>query len=216
MIQNKFENLFVIGVTGGIGSGKSTVTRLLDSNGEYTIDADKIAKEIMEKGSPALQKIHESFGDSVFFEDGSLDRQSLSKIVFSNKDQLDLLNSITHPIVAGMIRERLGKISEEIGKHKNKNTAKPVIAVVDVPIPIEIGFIDVCDLIVVVSTSLEIRIQRIMERNSFSRELALERINSQMSDEQYRSIAQVIIENDGTVEELAEKVNSIYRNNNGI
>lgn len=197
----------VIGVTGGIGSGKSTVSRILRDLGAKIVDADKIARKIVVKGGKPLEDLVNFFGSEILDADGELNRKKLAEIVFNKSEKLEALNNITH-----------GYIAEEIIKavncYKTDNTTD--IIVIDAPIPIEHGFIDQADEIWVVTASREVRIARIMERNGFSREEAEKRIDSQQSDEAYIRLADEVIVNEGSIEELENTVAKLYVKIKGV
>lgn len=190
----------VIGVTGGIGSGKSTVSKILASFGAHIIDADILARQIVEKGQKALEEIVNNFGETILDSEGNLDRKKLSGIVFKDKQKLEQLNKITHNHVAQ-------KIIEELNNLKDSE-----IAVVDAPIPIEHGFIDVVDEIWVVVADKEVRIKRVMERSGLTYNEVEDRINSQLSDEFYKSISDIVVINNGSFEELKQQVTKYYYN----
>ncbi|WP_010252504.1 dephospho-CoA kinase [Acetivibrio cellulolyticus] len=188
----------IIGVTGGIGSGKSTVSKILASFGAHIIDADRLAKEIVEKGQNALNEIVDYFGPSVLNAEGNLDRKKLSHIVFKDKNKLEILNNITHNNVAQKIIERLDSLDDN------------ETAVVDAPIPIKHGFLDVVHEVWVVTADKEVRIKRVMERSGLTYNEVEDRINSQLSDDFYKSISNTVIINNGTVEELLLQVKNYY------
>ncbi len=188
----------IIGVTGGIGSGKSTVSKMLASFGAQIIDADMLAKQIVEKGQKALEEIVECFGDEILDLEGNLDRKELSGIVFKDKQKLEELNRITHDHVAKRIIEKIDSLN------------KIEIAVVDAPIPIEHGFLDVVDEVWVVIADREVRIKRVMERSGLTYNEVEDRINAQLSDDYYKSISEVVIVNNGSVEELRQQVKKYY------
>lgn len=188
----------IIGVTGGIGSGKSTVSKILASFGAQIIDADILARQIVEKGQKALEEIVSYFGETILDCEGNLDRKKLSGIVFKDKQKLEALNRITHKHVAERIIENIKKLKEN------------EVAVVDAPIPIEHGFIDVVDEIWVVIADKEVRIKRVMDRSGLTYNEVEDRINSQLSDEYYKSISDKIIVNNGSIEELRRQVINYY------
>ncbi|MEN2773836.1 dephospho-CoA kinase [Acetivibrio clariflavus] len=188
----------IIGVTGGIGSGKSTVSKILASFGAQVIDADVLARQIVQKGQKALEEIVNYFGEAVLDSEGNLDRKKLSGIVFKDKKKLEALNSITHKYIAGKIIEEIKKINED------------ETVVVDAPIPIEHGFIDVVDEIWAVIADKEVRIKRVMERSGLTYNEVEDRINSQLSDEFYLSISDRVIVNNGSVEELRLQVEKYF------
>lgn len=190
----------IIGITGGIGSGKSTVARILRVLGAKVIDADKIAREVTAKGQPALDEIVEYFGKDILNEDGELDRKKLGKIVFEDKEKLKVLNSITHKYVIERIINELERLKEE-----NAN-----IIVLDVPLPVEHGFLDVVDEVWLVTANKDTRIKRIMERSGLTYEEVIKRMEAQKSDEEYLKIADEVIYNDGSMEELESTVAKLY------
>ena len=196
--------LFTIGVTGGIGSGKSTVARILQKHGADVIFADNIAKEITEPGMPAYREILEYFGTDIIGEDNKINRKKLAGIVFSDNTKLQRLNEITHSIVA-----------EEIIKLINgyQNLGRKLV-VVEAIAPIEHGFLDLVDTVWVVLADESTRIERVMKRSQLTYDEARKRIKSQMSDEMYISIADQIIYNDGTLIELEEKVWGLLKDDN--
>ncbi len=188
----------IIGVTGGIGSGKSTVSRMLAAIGAHIIDADRLAKETVEKGQKALAEIVAAFGTSVLDAEGNLDRKKLSQIVFKDKQKLELLNGITHNHVAQKIVEKLDSLDES------------ETAIVDAPIPIEHGFLDVVHEVWAVIADRDVRIKRVMERSGLTYNEVEDRINFQLSDEFYRNISNIVIVNNGPIEELREQVEKYY------
>lgn len=191
----------VIGVTGGIGSGKSTVSRILCDLGAKIVDADRIAREVVRKGENALLEIVDYFGAGILNADSDLDRKRLAAEVFDNPEKLKVLNDITHKYVA----ERIIELVELL---KNKYGAE--LIVVDVPIPVEHGFVDVVDAIWVVTADMELRASRVMERSGLSYEDVVKRMRMQMSDDEYARIADELIINNSTFEELEEEVARLY------
>lgn len=194
----------VIGITGPIGSGKSTVTGiLLKSYGAKIINADDIYKEIVKAGQKALKEIVDSFGSGILDNSGELDRRKLGEIVFKDSEKLKLLNSITHKYVV-----------ERIIREININRASCEVQVLglECPIPVEHGFVDVADEIWVVTARMETRIKRIMNRNNLSYDEAIDRINSQKSEEEYIKIARHVIYNNGDILALEEKIKELINN----
>ncbi len=183
----------VIGVTGGTGSGKSTVSEILEKQGARVLDADKIAKELQKKGTSTFKKIVKVFGEDVVDkETGELDRPKLSGIVFEDREKRLLLNGIVHKEVAKVFKKRL-KILEEAGTN---------VAVLDVPLPTEEGFFDLANCVWAVVANDDLRIERIMNRSGITEEAAEKRIASQLSNREYAELADVVIDNEGTYEEL--------------
>lgn len=191
----------IIGVTGGIGSGKSTVTRILADLGAKVIDADRIAREVVRKGQPALDELVGVFGPSILDENGELDRKKLAGIVFNDRIRLEELNRITHKHVTD-------KIVKAVDKFEREGNAETLV--LDVPIPVKEGFRDLANEIWTVTADKETRIKRVMERSGASREEVLERINSQAREENYTGIADVVIENNGSIEDLEKSVVKLY------
>ncbi|HHW49214.1 MAG TPA: dephospho-CoA kinase [Clostridiaceae bacterium] len=193
--------LMVIGITGGIGSGKSTVSKILRDLGAKVIDADRISREVTAKGKKAYDEIVDTFGSGVLNEDGELDRKKLADIVFNDQEKLKLLEGIVHKYVI-----------EEIEKRVNaaKNEWSSDIIVLDVPIPVKRGFIDLVDQVWVVTCDMETRIKRIMERSGYTYEEAVKRINSQMKEDEYLKIADEVLVNNGSIEELENSVAKLY------
>lgn len=188
----------IVGLTGGIGTGKSTVSKLFKENGADIYDADIIAKEIMEE-LETIEEIEKEFGSSILDKNQKLDRQKLKEIVFKNKEKLEILNKIVHPKVI----KRFENIKSNIKKEE--------IAIFDIPLLFEAKMENLCDLIVVVDIDREKQIKRIIERDGIEEELAEKIIDSQMSSETKRKKADIVIENNGTLIDLEEKVFEIYR-----
>ena len=189
----------VIGITGGIGSGKSTVSRILSEKLNAPIlDADKIAKEAV--NSPEIiSKIKKFFGESIFDNPQLINREKLSDIVFSNENKLLELNKIIHPYVM-----------EEIEKKVNELKQDNEYIILDVPLPNE-SFINISDKIIVVVANEENRIKRVMMRSNLSEDSVKKRIEKQMPVENYIKLADFIIKNNGSMEELVEKINEICK-----
>ncbi|MDD2426815.1 MAG: dephospho-CoA kinase [Eubacteriales bacterium] len=189
--------MFVIGITGGIGTGKTTVASIVKAVGIPVLDADQISHELTDKPSPTLDKIFAVFGEDLKNEAGTLDRSKMADLVFQNKRALDQLESIVHEDVMNFIISELNQA---------RRTKTRVIAL-DVPIPVKHGFLDQSDLVWVVTCSREKRIQRLMRRG-LSQEDAERRLAVQMTDEEYQAIADYVIDNNGSLEELYQKVRS--------
>ena len=189
--------MFIIGLTGGIGTGKSTVSKYLEEKGCLILDADAISRKMTEKGMPALAEIVKAFGQNLILEDGNLDRASLGNIVFNNKEKLDTLQSI--------ITEKVVEyINLEIKKLKSNNYRG--IVVVDAPLLFECNMQGIGDENWLVSVDLDIRISRVMARDGLTKEQILSRINNQMSQEDKEKLSHVILNNSGTLEELYEQI----------
>ncbi len=191
----------IIGVTGGIGSGKSTVSRTLRDLGAAVVDADILAKNVTAGGKEALNELVNYFGQDIIKESGELDRVKLASIAFGDKVKLHALNSITHKHIVERIRDTI-KVLE--------STTKWDFIVIDAPIPLEKGFLDLADEVWVVIADRETRIKRVMDRSGFSYEAVIDRINAQMSDDEYLRIADEVFYNNGTVEELEQAVVKLF------
>lgn len=190
--------MFIIGLTGGIGTGKSTVSKYLEEKGCLILDADAISRKMTEKGMPALAEIAKAFGQNLILEDGNLDRASLGNIVFNNKEKLDTLQSI--------ITEKVVEyINLEIKKLKSNNYTG--IVVVDAPLLFECNMQGIGDENWLVSVDLDIRISRVIARDGLTKEQILSRINNQMSQEDKEKLSHVILDNSGSLEELYEQIN---------
>jgi dephospho-CoA kinase len=186
-----------IGLTGGIGSGKSTVSELLAAHGAVVVDADRIAREVVEPGTPGLAAVAEAFGDAVLAADGSLNRPALAAIVFSDPEARRRLDGIVHPLVRRRTAELVAAAPED------------AVVVNDVPLLVETGQASSYDLVVVVEADPEIRVARLVQRG-LTEDDARARIAAQAGDEQRRAVAHVVLDNSGTPEELAAQVDRFW------
>ncbi|HHW22191.1 MAG TPA: dephospho-CoA kinase [Clostridiaceae bacterium] len=191
----------IIGVTGGIGAGKSSVSGILKELGAVVLDADRISREVVEPHKPAWHEIRHTFGADVFNEDGTLNRKKLAGIVFSSEEKKLEIERIIHKEVIAYIEDRLKDL---------KDSGYDGVVVLDVPIPVERGFLDIVDRVWVVFSDDEARVERVMKRSGLSREEACKRINSQLTQEEYKKLAHETIENNGSFDELKEKVTALY------
>ena len=192
----------VIGLTGKTGAGKSTVAAFLKKKGCFIIDGDKIARDILLPGEPAVKELSDTFGEDIILPDGSVDRKKLASRAFSSRENTDRLNSITHP----RITERFIKERDTAERDGYK------IAVIDAAALLESDCKRLCSFFVVVTAPEEIRLERILKRDGITREQALTRINAQKSDEYYFSQADYIVKNyppygiDDELERLAREL----------
>lgn len=186
----------IIGVTGGIGSGKSTVSSILKDFGAFIIDADVISRQVVMPGEKALIELTEEFGSDILDDWGQLNRKMLADIVFNDKKKLLVLNDIVHKYVAK-------RIKDDVEEQLKINTK---IIVIDAPIPIKNGFLDLCDEVWTVAASMEIRIKRIMQRNGMTYDEAVSRIESQIREDEYLKIADTVIYNNGDITDLKKRV----------
>lgn len=192
--------MLLIGLTGNIASGKSTVARLLSERGATIIDADVLARRVVEPGMPAFDEIVRRWGTQVVAPDGSLDRDALRRLVFSHHDQLEELNQIVHPEVAAY-RDRLVNEARARGDR---------LVVQDIPLLFERGIVDQFDRIVLVDAPRPMRLERLMRERGLSETDAMDMITAQMPAELKRARADYIIENVGTVRELEERVSEVW------
>ncbi|WP_299957962.1 dephospho-CoA kinase [uncultured Modestobacter sp.] len=182
-----------IGLTGGIGSGKSTVASLLAERGALIVDADRIAREVVEPGAPGLAAVVEAFGTEVLTADGSLDRAALAAVVFGDPAARARLDDIVHPLVRARAAQLVSAAPEG------------AVVVQDVPLLVETGQAGAHDLVLVVEADPETRVGRLVGRG-LSAEDARARMASQATDEQRRAVADVVLSNDGDQEALAAQV----------
>jgi dephospho-CoA kinase len=185
-----------VGLSGGVGSGKSTVAALLVEHGAALIDADAIAREVVEPGTPGYAAVVDRFGDAVV-ADGRLDRPALAKLVFSDDQSRLDLNAIVHPLVG----ERVGELMEQ--------TAPDAIVVYDVPLLVESHAEGGFDVVVIVLAPPELRVQRLAGRG-MPEDDARARMAAQASDDERRAVADEIIENGGSRAELKAQVDAVW------
>jgi dephospho-CoA kinase len=186
-----------VGLTGGIGAGKSAVAQLLAEHGAPIIDADALAREVVAPGTPGLAEIVAAFGDEVLLPDGSLDRPALGRIVFADPEQRRRLEKITHPL-----------IGEETFRRMDAYADRPVV-VHDVPLLAEGRMEGLYDCVIVVEAPREVRLTR-LEQRGLPRAEAEGRMSTQATDEQRRAIATYVIDNAGTLDDLRRQVDEIW------
>ncbi|MDG0874655.1 dephospho-CoA kinase [Paenibacillus thiaminolyticus] len=190
-----------IGLTGGIASGKSTVSRLLVERGALLVDADRIAREIVLPGSPALDQIADRFGADMLLPDGSLDRKRLGNVVFSDAAKRKALEEITHPAIRQEMMMQMRRLEEE---HPQS------LVVVDVPLLYESGLTDRFEEIVVVYVPQAIQLERLMRRDGLTEAEASERLLSQWDIEKKRERADYVIDNSKGMEETRQQVEQFW------
>ena len=194
--------MLVVGLTGGIGSGKSTVLRLFEKLGAITIDADKLAREVVKPGRPAWREIKERFGSSVFHRNSALDRKRLAKIIFRDEKGRRDLNQIIHPRVF----EEEKRLLDEARKRKKK------VVVVDAPLMIETGSHKWKDVLVVMSSTTDEQLRRLTSGpRRMSRKEAMSRIEAQMPLSQKLKHADFVIENRGTLAECRKNAQQVFQ-----
>ncbi|MFE0047941.1 dephospho-CoA kinase [Streptomyces albireticuli] len=187
-----------VGLTGGIGAGKSEVSRLLASYGAVVVDSDKIAREVVEPGTPGLAAVVAEFGPGVLTPEGALDRPALGAIVFADPGRLAALNAIVHPLV----RERSAQLEAAAGPD--------AVLVHDVPLLAENGLAPLYDLVIVVDASTETRLDRLVGLRGMTPDEARARMAAQATREARLAIADVVIENDGSRGELEARVRGVW------
>ncbi|MFF5404930.1 dephospho-CoA kinase [Streptomyces misionensis] len=187
-----------VGLTGGIGAGKSEVSRLLVAHGAVLIDADRIAREVVAPGTPGLRAVVEAFGTDVLAPDGSLDRPRLGSIVFADPDKLAVLNSIVHPLVGARSREL------------EEAAAPDAVVIHDVPLLTENGLASLYDLVVVVDARPGTQLDRLTRLRGMTEEDARARMAAQATREQRRAIADIVIDNDVPLDALRERVDAVW------
>lgn len=190
--------MLTVGLTGGIGAGKSEVSRLLAECGAVLIDADRIAREVVEPGTPGHAAVVEAFGEDILAEDGSLDRPRLGAIVFNDPEKLATLNSIVHPLVGARSRELEEAAPED------------AVVVHDVPLLTENGLAPLYDVVIVVDASPETQLDRLVRLRGMSEEDARARMAAQATREQRRAIADIVIDNDVPLDELERRVKEVW------
>ena len=186
-----------IGLTGGIGSGKSTVSALLAERGARIVDADVLAREAVAAGSPGLAAVVDAFGDGVLSADGSLDRPALAAVVFGDPVARATLDGIVHPLVRARAVELITAMPED------------AVVVEDIPLLVETWQGAAFDLVLVVEADPEVRVARLVQRG-LAEDDARARIAAQATDEQRRAVADVVLDNSGTPEHLAEQVDQFW------
>ncbi|MDO5033235.1 MAG: dephospho-CoA kinase [Eubacteriales bacterium] len=192
--------MFVIGVTGGIGAGKSSFAGLLAEAGLPVLDADKISHELTQAGGRSMLAIEEAFGPKYLKPDGSLDRQAMSALAFQDKKSLDRLSAIIHQDVILTMEEGLQALSK----------SQAQAAVLDVPIPVKHGFLDRSDLVICIWADDEIRLSRLAQRGMAQAE-AQRRMAVQLSREEYAKLADMLILNNGSLEDLRLRAQEILQ-----
>jgi len=188
---------YVIGVTGNIACGKSLVLETLAGLGADTIDADRVAHEVMAPGTPTAERIIAAFGEEIRGQDGGIDRRALGAIVFRDPDKLALLDSLAHPPTVAAIRDRVA-------------ASTAAVVAIDAIKLFEAGVADDCDEVWVVTCTPEQQVERLMRRNGFDREEALRRIQAQPPQEEKVRRADRVIDNSGTVEATIAQVEAAW------
>lgn len=187
-----------VGLTGGIGAGKSEVSRLLASYGAVIVDADRIAREVVEPGTPGLAAVVAEFGEEILAPDGTLDRPKLGSVVFNDTDRLAALNAIVHPLVG----ERSAELERAAGDE--------AVVVHDVPLLAENGLAPLYDQVIVVDAAPETQLDRLVRLRGMDEGEARARMAAQATREERLAVADVVIGNDGPLAELEPRVRKVW------
>ena len=188
--------MMIIGITGGIASGKSTVSNYLIRCGYSVVDADQVARQVVAPGTVGLKKIVQAFGPKILTDDGRLNRQKLGRVVFNSPDQLQILNKILQPLIRLEIIRQLTALQR----------ADHQLIFLDAPLLFEQHYDALCDLVMVVVTSPAIQLKRLMKRNQLTVEQAEARIKSQMPLATKEALADLVIDNDSTIARTEQQV----------
>lgn len=192
--------MLLVGLTGGLASGKSTVASLLARRGAIVVDADELSRRAVAPGTPGLARIVDTFGREVLDAGGSLDRAALAAVVFADREKRRVLESIVHPEVFRLL-----------GRVVNGYRATDALVVFDAPLIVETGFHEACDLVVVVSSPVEAQVARVVRTREMSEDDARKRIASQAPPAERERHADIVIRNDGTLDQLEEHVESLWK-----
>jgi dephospho-CoA kinase len=187
-----------IGLSGGIGAGKSTVSSTLSDLGGVVVDGDVISREVVEPGTEGLAKLVEAFGEQILSDDGSLDRPALAAIAFSDEEKRQTLNGIVHPLVGKRRSELIASAGED------------AVVVEDIPLLVESGMAPIFPLVVIVNADEGLRVKRLIEHRGFTEEDARARIAAQATEEQRRAVADVWLDNTGSAGELVEQARELW------
>jgi dephospho-CoA kinase len=187
-----------VGLTGGVASGKSTVSTILRELGAVVIDADELAREVVAKGTPGLAAVTDEFGTGLLTQDGDLDRAAMGALVFADEGARARLEAIVHPLVFARIVDL------------EENSPAGSVVVHDIPLLAESGRAHTFDAVIVVETPAEVQVERMLRDRGWSEEDARARIAAQVTPEERRALATYLIVNTGTREELRSRVEEIY------
>jgi len=194
--------MLIVGLTGGVASGKTTVSRVLKEEGAYIIDADQMARELVRPHTPAWKKLVKAFGKDILREDGSIHRKKLADKVYADLGQRKLLNQILHP----RIRKEMERRAKEIGQKDPE-----AVVVIDAPLLVELGDHRKMDKLVVVTSTRTQQIERLKERDGISPEQALRIFSSQMPVEDKVKLADFVIRNEGSFQETKKKTREVFQ-----
>jgi dephospho-CoA kinase len=187
-----------IGLSGGIGAGKSTVSSTFSELGGVVVDGDVISREVVEPGTEGLAKLVDAFGEEILSDDGSLNRPALAAIAFSDEEKRQTLNGIVHPLVG----QRRSELIAEAGDD--------AVIVEDIPLLVESGMAPMFPLVIIVNADEDLRVKRLIEHRGFSEEDARARIKAQATEEQRRAVADVWLDNSGSADDLVERARALW------
>jgi dephospho-CoA kinase len=187
-----------IGLSGGIGAGKSTVSSTFGDLGGIVVDGDVISREVVEPGTEGLAKLVEAFGEQILSDDGSLNRPALAAIAFSDEAKRQTLNGIVHPLVGRRRSELIAEAGDD------------AVIVEDIPLLVESGMAPMFPLVIIVNADEDLRVQRLIEHRGFSEEDARARIKAQATEEQRRAVADVWLDNTGSADELVTQARDLW------
>lgn len=193
----------ILGLTGGIATGKSLVSDYFKSKGYPVIDADQVSRQVVEAGSLGLSQVADHFGSHILFENGELDRKKLGQLIFSDSEKRKELNAIMHPLIRSEVLKQLNQLKKE-GYD---------LIVLDLPLLFESSYEDQVDQVMVVHINKDLQLKRLMKRNDLSQREALQRIHSQMPLEEKMKKSQVLIDNSGTKKETFQQINTWLEKN---
>jgi dephospho-CoA kinase len=192
--------VLLVGLTGGLGSGKSTVARMLADRGAVIVDADELSRKALEPGTPGFERVCDLFGQDILDEGGRIDRRELATRVFADETKRLALESITHPEVFRLLAEALEA-------HRGTDD----VVVFDAPLIVETGFHDAVDVLVVVAADEALQVQRVAEARGMSEDEARSRIAAQADPAARENLADVVIRNDGDLAALERRVDELWR-----
>lgn len=193
----------ILGLTGGIATGKSLVSDYFKSKGYPVIDSDQVSRQVVEAGSLGLSQVADHFGSHILFENGELDRKKLGQLIFSDSEKRKELNAIMHPLIRSEVLKQLNQLKKE-GYD---------LIVLDLPLLFESSYEDQVDQVMVVHINKDLQLKRLMKRNDLSQREALQRIHSQMPLEEKMKKSQVLIDNSGTKKETFQQINTWLEKN---
>lgn len=194
--------MFKLGLTGGIATGKTTISNYLKTKGIPVLDADEYARKVVEPGTPGLTDIVNTFGKQVLQSDGSLNRKLLGQIIFNDMTARQKLNDITHPQIQQMMTDELQKLAK----------GKTPLVILDIPLLLENHNIAGADAIMVVTVPESIQLNRLMQRNNLTKEEAQRRIDAQMPLSEKEKLADFIVDNSGTIANTLTQVDKVIQN----